>query len=462
MVTKSMGGGWTTRTGFILAAIGAAIGLGNIWRFPYMVYENGGGAFLVPYFLALFLIGIPMMMLELGVGGKTGATTPLAIKKTVRESEFLGWWAAINGFIVLTYYIVILGWALSYLGYSFTLAWGRAPEAFFGQFVGSYYPLIAMLIVWAINFIIVRAGVEDGLEKTNKFFVPALWIIVIMMVVGSLTLEGASSGLRWYLKPDFSSLLDPNIWMNACGQVFFSLSLAFGTMITYASYQPKNSDVAKNASIIALANCGFSLLAGFAIFSTLGHMSFVSGMPITDLIEEGTALAFITFPAVLNILPFSIIFSILFFILLIFAGLSSSVSLLETTAGPIIEKFNMSREKTVLILTIGGCLMSLPFALNAGNIGFVDEIVSTYGLPLIGFAEVMIFGWVYGADRLRSYINKVSDFKIGRWWTWLIKIVIPVALGYGILGNILKQPGLVIVLVIILAAILASINSRLS
>ncbi|VUT27135.1 MAG: Sodium:neurotransmitter symporter family protein [Candidatus Methanolliviera sp. GoM_asphalt] len=122
----------------------------------------------------------------------------------------------------------------------------------------------------------------------------------------------------------------------------------------------------------------------------------------------------------------------------------------------------MSREKTVLILTIVGCLMSLPFALNAGNIGFVDEIVSTYGLPLIGFAEVMIFGWVYGADRLRSYINKVSDFKIGRWWTWLIKIVIPVALGYGILGNILKQPGLVIVLVIILAAILASINSRLS
>lgn len=457
MVTKSMGG-WTTRTGFILAAIGAAIGLGNIWRFPYMVYENGGGIFLVPYFLALFLIGIPMMMLELGVGGKTGATTPLAIKKTVRESEFLGWWAALNGFIVLTYYIVILGWTLSYLGYSFTLAWGTNPDLFFGQFLGSYYPLIAMLIVWAINFIIVRAGVEDGLEKTNKFFVPALWIIVIMMVVGSLTLEGASSGLIWYLKPDFSSLLDPNIWMNACGQIFFSLSLAFGTMITYASYQPKNSDVAKNASIIALANCGFSFLAGFAIFSTLGRMSFVSGMPITDLIEEGTTLAFITFPAVLNILPFSTIFSILFFILLIFAGLSSSVSLLETTAGPIIEKFNVSREKTVLILTIVGCLMSLPFALNAGNIGFVDEIVSTYGLPLIGFAEVMIFGWVYGADRLRSYINKVSDFKIGRWWTWLIKIVIPVVLGYGILGNILKQPGLVIVLVIILAAILASIK----
>jgi len=459
--TASIKGEWTTKTGFILAAIGSAIGLGSIWRYPYIVYENGGGAFLIPYFLALFVIGIPMMIMEIGVGSKTGSTAPLAIKKMVKHGEFLGWWASINAFIILTYYIVILGWTFSYLGYSFTLAWGNRPDLFFGEFLSSYYPLIATIAAWIINYIIVRAGVENGLERMNKFFVPALWIITIVMILGSLRLEGASNGLFWYLKPDFKSLFDPNIWINAFGQVFFSLSLAVGTMITYASYQPKNSDVAKNSSIIALVSCGFSFVAGFAIFSALGQMSFVSGVPISDLIKEGTTLAFITFPAVLNIMPFSILVSILFFIILIFAGLSSSVSLLETATGPIIEKLNISREKTVLILAIVGCLISLPFALDAGNMGLIDKIVSTYGLPLIGFAEAIVFGWVYGADRLRMYINGVSDFKIGKLWTWLIKIVIPIVLGYGILGNILK-PGLAIVIVIALIMVLAFINSRRS
>jgi len=460
--TKNINGRWTTRTGFILAAIGSAIGLGSIWRYPYIVYENGGGAFLIPYFLALFIIGIPMMIMEIGVGSQTRSTAPLATKKLVKNGEFIGWWASINAFVILTYYIVILGWTFSYLVYSFTMAWGDRPDLFFGRFLNSYYPLIATVLAWIINYLVVRAGIEKGLERMNKFFVPALWIIIILMTLGCLRTEGALYGLNWYLKPDFSRLFSPDIWISAFGQVFFSLSLALGTMITYASYQPKDSDVAKNSSIIALASCGFSFVAGFAIFSALGQMSFVSGVPISNLIEEGTTLAFITFPAALNIMPFSIIFSLLFFLILIFAGLSSSVSLLETSTGPIIEKFNISREKTVLILSIIGCVVSLPFALDAGNMGVVDKIVSTYGLPLIGFVEVIVFGWIYGADRLRRYINSVSDLKIGKLWIWLIKIVIPIVLGYGIIGNILKQPILAIIIVVLLLIVLAFINSNRS
>jgi len=460
--TTVIKGKWTTRTGFILAAIGSAIGLGSIWRFPYIVYENGGGAFLIPYFFALFVIGIPMMIMEVGVGSKTGSTAPLAVKKLVKKGEFLGWWASINAFIILTYYIVILGWTFSYFGYSFTMAWGGRPDLFFGHFLNGYYPLIATLVAWAINYIIVCAGVENGLERMNKFFVPALWAIVIMMIIGCLRLDGAYYGLIWYLKPDFSSLLSPKIWISAFGQVFFSLSLVIGTMITYASYQPKNSDVAKNSSVIAFVSGLFSFVVGFAIFSALGQMSVVSGIPISNLIQEGTTLAFITFPAVLNIMPVSILFSMLFFLILIFAGLTSSVSLLETATGPIIEKFNISREKTVSILTIVGCLISLPFALNAGNIELIDKIVSTYGLPFLGFAEVIVFGWIYGADKLRTYINSVSDFKIGRSWTWLIKIFIPIVLGYVILDDVLKRPVLAIVITIVLLIVLAFINARRS
>ncbi|MFB6266082.1 MAG: sodium-dependent transporter [Halodesulfurarchaeum sp.] len=450
---------WGTRAGFILAAIGSAIGLGNIWRFPYQVYNNGGGAFLIPYFAALLFAGIPVLILEIALGSETQRTTPLAIREKLRESEFVGWWAVLNGFIVNTYYVVILGWALAYIAFSFTLGWGANPNKFFfNQFLSSWYPIAGVVIIWAANFLILRLGVSDGLERANKIFVPAIWVIVILLAIRGITLPGGIEGLNYYLTPDFSALTNTDVWISAFGQIYFTLSVALGIMITYASYQPAKQDISNNAFIIAFANSGFAFLAGFAIFPVM----VATGTEPTS----GVGLAFVVLPQAFEALPLSRVLSALFFILLTLAGLSSSLSLAEAQIGPFDEKLAIDRNRAVNWVIgagfIGSVLIALegPFAILGNQplqvLTILDTSSATFTLPLIAFGETLIFGWVYGADRIRETANEVSDFHIGRWFDWVIRVLVPVVLGYSILSQAVSKPGLIAPFVIMLSAVIAS------
>ncbi|MFW6315320.1 MAG: sodium-dependent transporter, partial [Desulfohalobiaceae bacterium] len=265
---------WGTRTGFILAAVGSAIGLGNIWRFPYMAYDNGGGAFLIPYFFALLTAGIPIIILEFGIGHKYKGSAPLTFFNIFKKWQWLGWWQVFVAFIISIYYVVIIAWALNYALLALNLGWGENPEDFFfGDFLalsegpmnlgGIVWPIfIAAIAMWFVTWLALFSGVRRGIEVANKIFMPLLFLLLLIMLGRAVTLEGAAEGINWLFRPDFSAILDYKVWTAAYGQIFFTLSICFAIMITYSSYLPAKSDINNNGMMTAFINCGFSLLAG--------------------------------------------------------------------------------------------------------------------------------------------------------------------------------------------------------
>ena len=244
---------WGSKIGFILAAVGSAVGLGNIWRFPYVVYSSGGGAFLIPYFFAIFTAGIPLLILEYGMGHKYRGSAPLSIARASKKYEWIGWWPVINSSLILCYYTMILSMAIKYLTLSFNKGWGSDANGFFyNDFLklsasplslgGVVWPiLIGIALVWFANWYICYKGIKAGIEKYSKILLPCLLAIMVIIVVRAVTLEGASLGLNRLFTPNWDSIKDPTVWVSAYGQVFFSLSIALGIMITYSSYLPQKT-----------------------------------------------------------------------------------------------------------------------------------------------------------------------------------------------------------------------------
>jgi len=355
---------WRSRTGFILAAIGSAIGLGNIWRFSYLCYKNGGGAFLIPYIIALFIVGIPLMILELGIGHKMRGSAPMSLARIDRKWEWAGWWAVlIVMYGIMLYYSVIIAWCLNYVFFSFNLAWGSDPnDFFFNQYLqissGAFdvgdirIPILwSLLGVWFCCWFIVFFGVQKGVERANKIFMPLLFILISILVFWSVSLKGAAEGLAVYLKPDFSRIMEKEIWIDAFSQIFFTLSLGFGIMIAYASYLPRQVNIVKDALIISIGNCVFSVFAGFAVFGTLGYMAYSTNQPVSEVVDKSIGLAFVSYPQAISLMPgFAKLFGVLFFGSLVIAGLSSGISIVEAFASALIDKFNYGRRSVVTFL----------------------------------------------------------------------------------------------------------------
>ncbi len=434
---------WGSRLGFILAAVGSAIGLGNIWRFNYLVYSNGGGAFLIPYFVALFTAGIALMVLEFGLGDKFRGSAPMSMRKGNRRFEWIGWWAVVGGLIITMYYVVVISWAFVYVFKSFTLAWGEDTKAyFFGNVLQltdspwqlggfSLEVLVGVVVIWLINWFIDVGGVKKGIEKANMIFMPLLWILAIILVIRGVTLPGAWGGIDWYLKPDFSRLTDYSVWLAAYGQIFFTLSLGMGIMIAYASYLPEDSDVVNNAFIVSFANCAFSFLVGFAVFGTLGYMAQATGQGIGDVVAQSIGLAFVVFPKAISMLPALKVFTaVVFFLALVVAGLSSSISLVEAFAASLMDKFGLERKKAVNITVAVGFLGSLIYATKGGLywLDIVDHFINTYGLVLVGLLEAVAIGWIFGADKIKEWVNRNSEVNAGPWWDVSIKVITPLVL----------------------------------
>ena len=432
---------WNTRFAFVMAAIGSAVGLGNVWRFPYVCYENGGGAFLIPYFVALFTAGIPLMILELSIGHWARSAPPNAFKKIGKKWEWAGWWAVLVPFVIALYYVVIMAWCFSYMIYSLDLRWGSQASTFFKNFLGdtgtpeifgsiSIPVVLGLIVIWLCVFIILYKGV-NRIGKIVAITVPIPTILLIILTIRGLTLPGAIEGISYYLTPDFSRLSDVNVWLAAYAQVFFSLGVAQGIMITYASFLKKKSDITNNAFIISLADAGTSFLAGFTVFSVVGYLAASQGVGVTELGIGGPTLTFITYPTAISLLPVAAsFFGMIFFIALLTFGIDSAFSMVEPMVSGLHGKFRITKAKATGFMCIIGFFISLLFATGSGLhwLDIVDHFIANFGLVMIGLVECLILGWVYKLSKLRKHANETSEIKIGKWWEYLIKYVIPFVL----------------------------------
>ncbi|WP_031516076.1 sodium-dependent transporter [Desulfofalx alkaliphila] len=442
---------WGTRAGFVLAAVGSAVGLGNIWRFPYVAYENGGGAFFISYLFALLTAGIPILILEFGLGHKFRGSAPLTFAKINRKWEWLGWWQVLVCFFIAVYYVIIVAWAISYVAFSVSGAWGSDPGGFFfGSYLGltdSPFDLgglktgilIPLIIAWGITFAALYGGVKGGIEKINRILMPTLFVLIILITVRGITLPGALDGLNYLFQPDFSKLLDFRIWTAAYGQVFFSLSICFAIMIAYSSYLPKKSDCVNNGFITGFLDSSFSLLAGIAVFGILGHMAYAQGVGLEEVVASGVGLAFVTIPTAISTLgSFAPIFGILFFLSLTFAGISSLISINEAAISSFMDKFNMARKKAVVIYVAVAATCSLIFATGAGLyiLDILDYFVNNFGIVFAGLIQVILVGWFFNLKTIQEHVNQVSDFAVGSWWIICIKFVTPAVLGYMAIRNL--------------------------
>ncbi|PKR78092.1 sodium-dependent transporter [Halalkalibacillus sediminis] len=450
---------WGTRAGFILAAVGSAVGLGNIWRFPATAYDSGGGAFFIPYLFALLTAGIPLLIMEFTIGHKYRGSAPLSFARLNKKTEWLGWWAVFVSFVISTYYAVIIAWAIMYSYYSFNLNWGADPEGFlFSEYLqlsvdpgqaGSFVPsvLIPLIFVWVIVLGVLLAGVKKGIEVANRIFIPTLMVIFLIIVIRAVTLPGAAEGLDAFFSPDFSAIADPTVWVAAYGQIFFSLSIAFAIMITYSSYLSKKSDITNNAFIVGFGNSSFELLAGIGVFSVLGFMATSQGVAVDEVVAGGVGLAFVVFPAIINEFPtMPQLFGFLFFASLVLAGLSSMISIVETYVAGFSEKFNVSRRKAVFFGGGLAALVSLLFATQGGLffLDAADYFINQFGVAFVGLVEVVVIAWfVRKLKVFQTHANAVSDIRLGSWWIACLGLITPLVLGYMMFGlfkqNLLKE-----------------------
>ncbi|HIF9337395.1 TPA: sodium-dependent transporter [Photobacterium damselae] len=444
---------WGSRAGFILAAVGSAIGLGNIWRFPYMAYENGGGAFFIPYLFAMLTAGIPFMIMEFTLGHKLRSAAPRAFAKLGGKYEWLGWFQVFIAAVIAVYYVAVIGWAISYLGFSFKQSWGSDTNAFFfSEYLklGEHSPsqlggfqlhiAIPMMIAWAITFAAIYSGVKGGIERASKIMMPLLFIMVLGLITRVVFLPGALDGLNYLFQPDFSKILDAKVWSAAYGQIFFTLSVGFAIMIAYSSYLPSKSDINNNAFMTVLINCGFSITAGALIFAVLGYMAQEQAKPLTEVVSAGVGLAFVTIPAAINLLPAPYILGPLFFLALVVAGLSSHISIIEAVTSAVIDKLNWSRKKAATVVCGTGFIVSMAFATNGGLLllDLVDYFINNVALLSSCLLELLIVGWLVKIADIRQYANSISDFTIGKWFELCIRFISPIMLAIILVTNLYK------------------------
>ncbi len=459
-------GKWKSKLGFILAASGSAIGLGNIVFFSSNAYQYGGGAFYLPYFIALFVLGMPLMMLELGIGSMTLRSFPMALGKIAgKKGEFTGWWSIAGAMFITMYYITILGWAFSMMIGTFGSLFKAGITApftpfstptetanstvYFFDLISTWWPLLAVLLLWGLNLLILRKG-ASSIERAVRVTVPLMWLFMIFLAIRGLTLDGGIDGVMYLFTPDMEGILDPNVWRGAFGQMFFSLSLGMGILTAYASYLPKNSNHVNNSMLISFLNCSFELIAGIAIFSLLF---------VYSLNPAGTtlSLSFFVIPqgiSEISSLPWVVrLFGFSFFFLMLLAGLTSSVSLIEGFASSLIDKLKISRSKALMIVAIPGIIGSTLFALpqiidpgvtGNGTLGLTllditDHWVFNYSLLIIGLVEVILIGWILGAKKIISFLNQNAHINLGKWFVILIKYIIPVLIFTVIVTSLMQE-----------------------
>ena len=434
---------WNSNFAFMMAMIGSAVGLGNIWRFPNVLYSHGGGSFMIPYIVSLFLLGISFVLVEYAVGFKFKRSLARILFAVSKKLEPVAWFILLIVFLIATYYVCVVGWDLIYIVLSLTKAWGANPDLFFANNVlqatdsiSGIFTIVPMVFasvfaIWFMAWFIIKRDLNDGIGNVSKVLLPVLCLIVVGIVAFSLTLPGASIGYTQIFTPDWSALTNLDVWLAAFGQIIFSLSLGMAIAMTYASYLPEGSKLVDNAVIVAFSNSGFEVFNSIGTFSILGFMALTTGMPFNELVTEGTGLAFVVFPQVFNTMgDVAYIIGPLFFICILFAGITSLIALLEGVCYSISEKFLIERKKTSTAVCIVGFLISIIFTTGVGStiLGVFDAYLNNFALLFAILLECIIFGWIYKFDDLIETLNNNSTIKVGKTWKTVIKYILPICI----------------------------------
>jgi neurotransmitter:Na+ symporter, NSS family len=438
---------WTSKLGFILAAAGSAIGLGAIWKFPYMAGTNGGGIFLIFFLLMTIFIGAPILLAEFIIGRNTQKDAVMSYKHLAPKSlwPLLGYGGVIASFLILSFYSVVGGWILSYLARSFTGSLSGLTQAEYGatfeSIISNPIEAVAVQLLFLVLTIwVVQGGVQQGIEKASKYMMPALFILFIILVIRSLTLDGAMAGVEFFLKPDWSAVTGQTILM-ALGQSFFALSVGLSVMVTYASYLSKGESLTKSAFSVVGLNILISLLAGLVIFPAVFALGFEP--------EAGPGLVFVVLPAVFNELAFGGLFLTIFLILLLFATLTSAFSILEIIVAVLSKGDNNKRKKFSWIAGLLVFAAGIPNALSFGVLSDVkffgktffdlaDFLTSNIALPLGAFFIAIFVGYVLPRKIVRSEMEEGtgSNPLLFNIWYFSIRYIVPIGIGIVFLQSI--------------------------
>ncbi|MFT7134873.1 MAG: NSS family neurotransmitter:Na+ symporter [Akkermansiaceae bacterium] len=435
---------WGSRYGFILATIGGAVGIGNIWRFSYVAGENGGAVFLFIYLAFVFFIGVPLMIAELAIGrhAKGDAISAFEISGKTSRWRGVGWLGILAAVLLLSYYAVIAGWALKYFAGAVTGDLWRAAGAGYGGYFEEFIshsgePLIWQAVVLMMASLIVVGGVRQGIERLNRILIPVLAVIIIVLAGFSLSLPNSDVGVSFLLTPDWSVLTKPEVYAAALGQAFFTLGIGMVFFITYGSYMPRTFSVPTSAIIIAVGDTAFAIIAGLAIFPAVFAFG---GNP-----AAGPELAFVTLPQVFLEMPAGPVVGSVFFLLLAAAAITSMVALLEIPVAALIHRTHYTRRQAAIGMTFCVFLLGVPSALSYGVLsdirfgthGILDAIdysVSNFLLPVTGILTALYVGWRFDRAKLLQETD-LGDSRLGVFWLWLVRILVPAA----ILGILIKS-----------------------
>ena len=446
---------WSSRTTFILAAVGSAVGLGNAWRFPGLAAKHGGGAFLFVYILAMLIIGIPLLMMEIAIGRRTRQGAPGAMRAVNKTGEHAGWIAVSNGIAISIYYAVVFAWVILMFILSFKFAgftgdteaasklWlatinTTGTTSGFGTI--SWPVLGCLLIAWIACYLCIRNG-TSSVGKVVKYTVSLPVICLLILAIRGFTMPGAMEGLAKLFMPDWSALGDSTLWVDAIGQVFYSLSVAMAIMFAYGSFVDEKANIAIDCVIIAVSDFVISLLAGIVMFTTMAGVGMLDNMS-----ASGISTAFIIYPQAIvsltNVPWINAAFAYVFYFCLITLAIDSLFSIVEGSSTAIADKFRLDKKKTTTVLCLIEGVLGLIFVTGAGLacLDIVDNFVNSYTLILTGIFEVVVVGWCFKTSKVLDQINlNTNRFKMPKWWFYLsIKYAAPVILTALFIWNVVS------------------------
>lgn len=443
---------FSSKVGFVLAAAGSAVGLGNIWRFPYLAAQYGGGTFLLTYLILTVTFGFSLMIAEIAIGRKTGLSVVGAFKKLDKRFSFLGYLAAGVPILILPYYSVIGGWVTKYFVDFTTGGVHKAAQSTYFSEVNSSFSIsgIYFIIFILITAVIVFFGVEKGVEAVSKFMMPVLVVLVVAICVYVLTIDGAMEGVIYYIKPDFRNFSIKTV-LAAMGQMFYSMSLAMGIMVTYGSYMKKENHLESSVRQIEVFDTGIAFLAGLMIIPAI--FAIEGGI----LENKGAGLMFVILPQVFEKMAFGGVIGAVFFLLVFLAALTSSISLMETVVSFFMDKFKWSRKFTCIIVTIGCIAMGVPSLLgynvwnhihlfgdpNTNVLDIFDFVANSIIMPIVAFATTILVGFVIKPQAIIDEVKATDGtFKSQRLFTIMIKWIAPFFIALIMITSILEALGI--------------------
>lgn len=441
---------FSSKLGFVLAAAGSAVGLGNIWRFPYLAAKYGGGIFLLIYILLVVTFGFTIMMAETALGRKTGLSPIGAYRTLNKKYSFIGIIAAVVAFLILPYYSVIGGWVIKYfVSYVTGVGSAMAGDTYFTEYIAKpVEPILWQMLFVVFSAVVILRGVKDGIEKASKIFMPILVVLSIVVAVYSITLPGGMDGLKYFLVPDLSKFSIKTV-IAALGQMFYSMSLAMGIMITYGSYFKKEDDLEKSVGHIELFDTGIAIIAGMMIIPAVFAFS---GGDETAL-GAGPGLMFITLPKVFETMGMSRVIGCVFFLLVLFAALTSAISLMEAVVAVFCDEFKWNRKKATVIVTVCAVLLGIPSSLGNGIwseftvlglafLDLMDFLTNAVLMPIGAFLTCIFVGYIIKPQAIIDEVKQSSAFKKEKLFVVIIKYIAPICIVAILISSILNTFGI--------------------